>query len=152
MRVERIEHVDELRPLARLWVEGSNAARFGLRMDVSILLTDLAVSLQEESALFAVKDGSEVVGMFAVFALPSYLGDQKVAVEKYWYSMPDYHVVGPMLFKEGLRWAQRHGCSHLLCSASVLATDKHEKLERFYVSQGMKKLETVYIKNLEEES
>ena len=148
MKLEEIREVEKLKPLAEMWRKNSNAAKFGLKTNIETILTDLAMTLDEESALFVVRDGSEIVGMFAVVAMPSFLGEQKIALEKYWYSMPGYHVVGPMLYKEGVKWAAEHECSHLICGASVLASDMHSKLERFYKSMGMKKYETLYIKEL----
>jgi len=150
MRVEYCHDVEKLRPLAERWMAESNAEKFGLDVDIDVIKQDLEQWLSGEGVVLVAYDGIQPVAFLAVFAVPSYLGKQKIALEKYWYAMPGFTVAGPKLYCEAVRWAKDNGCSHLITSGSKLASGRHEGICRFLETTGAQHFETSYIYEIKE--
>ena len=150
MNMERSQDVDRLRGLADRWAAECNSGEFGLAVCLEDVFRDLQEWLDSRpGTLILAYDGDgafpDLVGFFAVFAVPSFLGSQQVALEKYWYAVPNARRAGVALYREALKWAAENGCGHLILSASNLASDLHDKVCRFCERMGMTLFETAYI-------
>lgn len=150
MIIEQCQDVEQLKPLGESWLQELKADEFGLNVDLDVIIQDLkrCVLDTEDSAILVAKDGGGIVGVFAVFAVPSYLGRQKMAVEKYWFTKEHHNVAGPRLYVEAVNWAKKYGCSHLITSGSKMASDRHDSICRFLEKTGARHFETSYIYTL----
>jgi GNAT superfamily N-acetyltransferase len=146
--IEQCQNIEELRPLAELWLKEHSADNYGLEVDIDVIAQDLMIWLCGEGTVLVAKENDEVIGMFALFVAPSYLGKQKIAVEKYWYTQRGRAVAGPKLYIEAVEWARLHGCSHLITSGSKMASDRHDAICRFLERTGARHFETSYIYEL----
>jgi hypothetical protein len=140
--------MEDLRPLGQEWLQELSADDYGLDVDLDVIVQDLKDWLQNEGVVLVAKENDEIIAVFALFAVPSYLGKQKIALEKYWYARTDHHVAGPKLYIEALDWAKQHGCSHLITSGSKMASDRHDSICKFLEKTGAQHFETSYIYKL----
>ena len=149
MRIEHCQDVEEIRPLGRLWLEKMNAGQYGLDTDLDVAIEDLKLWKNDfEGAILLAKVDDEPIGVFAMFVVASYLGRQKIAIEKYWFVKDKQRMAGPRLYVEAVKWAKQHGCSHLITNASRLASDQHDSVCRFLERTGAMAFETSYIYRL----
>lgn len=140
------DNAEVLRPILEDWHKEQNGQVFGLSVNVEDVICDLKCLINaERSDVIVAKDGDLPVGFLAIFKTPSFLGPQMMAIEKYWYVSPSSRTAGILLFNEGKKWTKEHGCSHFITSASNLASDKYEKICRFYRSRKMRLFETSFI-------
>ena len=156
MRIETTHDVERIREIAGRWLSGCNAQKLGFAISIDRALEDLRewVDTMPGDILLAYEpvsdyDPPELVGFFALFVCDSYLGPDKVALEKYWYAEPNHTRAGVALFRAAMEWSKEHGCSHLIASASGIASDLHDKVCRFFERQGMTLFETAYIAKVE---
>jgi len=126
------------------------ADKYGLDADIEVIKADLESWNKGEGAVLTAKHNNEIVALFAVFAVPSYLGRQKIALEKYWYARKGSHFAGPRLYMEAIEWAKKHNCSHLITSASRMMPHRHDSICGFLAKTGAQHFETSYIYNLQE--
>ena len=148
MIIEQCQNIEELRSLAWEWMEDSHPELFGLEVSLDVIKADLESWLAGEGAVLIAREGDEILGMFSLFAAPSYLGNQKIALEKYWYCRDGSHFAGPRLYMEAIKWAKEHGCSHLITSGSKMASDRHDAICNFLEKSGAQHFETSYIYKL----
>ena len=149
MTIEECKDIEVLRDLGSQWIKEVRNDLFGLDVDLDVVKADLQHWMDTtEGAVLAAKIEGRIVGLFAVFAVPSYLGHQKVALEKYWYARRGSMFVGPKLYVEAVRWAKAHGCSHLITSGSMTMRKQHDAICRFLEKVGAQHFETSYIYNL----
>ena len=145
MVIEQCKDIMELKSLAEEWAKESRAGEFGLDVDLNIVKSDMESWLEGQGAVLVAREGDEILAMFALFAVPSYLGNQKIALEKYWYARKGCHFVGPQLYTEAVKWARENGCSHLITSGSKMASGSHDSICRFLENTGARHFETSYI-------
>lgn len=147
MRIERSQDVDRLLPLAEKWAAECHAPQFGLPISVEPALEDLRRWLAQFSGtlLLAWSDDDVLLGFFGVFIVEFPLAKRAIGIEKYWYALPNGDRVGPALFRAAQEWVKEQGASHLIVSASRLASDQHDKIVRFCERKGMELLETSFI-------
>ena len=148
MTIEECTNIEELRPLGEEWLEEIHAGDYGLDVDLNVIAEDLESWMKGEGVIFTAKEDGVIVGLIAVFATPSYLGGQKIALEKYWYCRRGSHVAGPRLYVEAVEWARKHGCSHMITSGSKMASGRHDAICHFLEKTGAKHFETSYIYRL----
>jgi GNAT superfamily N-acetyltransferase len=150
IEIKRTQDVAWVIPLAQQWRAECNADTFGLdTYQAETILGELQSWLDERPGVLLVAlDGEKPVGFFAVFAVKSFLGEQNIALEKYWYALPNYSLAGVRLFRAAQQWAEEQGCSHLIVAASNLASEKHDKVCRFCQDMGMQLFETAYIQEV----
>jgi GNAT superfamily N-acetyltransferase len=136
--------IEKLRPLGEMWFREHRARKYNIDISVDDILRDGKHWMEiEEAAVIVALDGDEPVGFLALFATDSFLGKQKLAVEKYWFATKGIAI--RMLINEAKKWAKEHGCSHLLMVASHIAGDKYRKVIDLYHHLGMKLFETTFI-------
>lgn len=149
MRIEHTQDVELIRPLAERWLSECRAEDFGLEVSLTDIFADMRDWLKTlPSTILTAWENDHPVGFFAIFVCKSFLSSQKIALEKYWYAEPNAHRAGLVLYEEAVKWAKVNGCSHLLISASNLASGCHDKITRFCRAQGMKLFETSFLKEL----
>lgn len=145
MKIEQTQDVEKIRGIAAKWSAECNGSVFGLTVDTDEALRDLAIWLDHApGTLLLAYDGAELTGFFAVFAVKNFLGREMLALEKYWYCLPNKVRAGPALFEAAVLWSKQNGCSHLIVSASNLASDLHDKVCKFCERMGMQVFETAY--------
>jgi len=155
MRVVRLENIIDLlklRPVVREWRERCNANTMGVKTDEEHFFDGLLQLVQKDDCdLFTLRTGAldTVVGFMGMTVFNSPLGDQRIAIEHYWYVMEEYRDRGSMgLMNAAQEWARKHKCSHLVMNASTLASDMHDKVCKYYERLGMRKFETSYIQEI----
>lgn len=148
MIIEHCQNIEDLRPLAEAWMKESHPDEFGLEVDLEVVKADLESWMSGDGAVLIAREGDDILGMFALFVVPSYLGNQKIALEKYWYCKEGSHLAGPKLYIEAVKWAKEKGCSHLITSASKMASDRHDAICNFLTKAGARHFETSYILEL----
>ena len=151
MIIETCTNLEDLRPICQEWLDELHADTYGMDVDVEVIKEDMEMWMESEGEVFVAKEEGDIIGVLAVFAVPSYLGKQKIAVNKYWYARRGNHIVGPKLYIEALNWARLHGCSHLLTSGSRMASDRHDSICQFLEKTGAKHFETSYVYELKED-
>ena len=150
MRIEHTQDVSTIVPLGEQWLAECSASDFGIKTSMAHIIKDLENWIEMATGtIILAYDGVELVGFMSVFVVPSVLGPQMFALEKYWYALAGRPTAGPMMFVEASRWAKENNCSHLIMSASHIAlniaSNVHDKCCKFYERMGMKIFETSYI-------
>jgi len=146
VKIEYVTDIEELRRLGESWLELQNGDKFGIKIDVDAILKDAAATLKLNSGVvIGAKENDEWVGFMHIFVAGSFLGDQLMAVEKYWYARPNAIMAAPRMLAQAKIWAAEKGCSHLIMSASNLASDKYPHVCGFYTRCGLKLFESSYI-------
>lgn len=145
MRIEYVTNIEVFRPLGELWMEQHAGERFGLDITVQDVMDDAKLVLEAGGVCIGANLNGEWVGFMLVFVCESFMGKQDFAVEKYWYAKPNAKMAGPLMLKAARLWAKNAGASHLIMSASNLASAMHDKVCEFYEKAGLKKFETSYI-------
>jgi len=149
MRIEYTQDVDLLEPLAESWSAECNGGRFGLAVSVPAALAELKNWLATmPGTLILGYEGDRLVGCFAVFKVPLPMAGRFLALEKYWYTLPGATLGGPALYRAARRWGRENECSHLVVSASNMASDLHDKVVQFCTHMGMQLFETAFIGEL----
>jgi len=122
----------------------------GIDLDEDTYLADLQRLVDEpDSDLFVLWDDDVPVGYMGLRVFDSPLGRQMVASEHYWYVISEKRGMSALKFLPlAERWAKEKGCSHLQMSASMLASDLHDRTCKLYERFGMEKFETVFIKEV----
>ena len=150
MRIEESQSAAAVRPLLEQWLAICHGDRFGIAISVAGVEKDLQARLDfGDGVLLLGYDGLELVGFFAVFSTKSSLSEQQVAVETFWFAVPNKRMAGYILFNAAKRWAKQKGCTHLLVSASRLASDLHDKVAQFCEKAGMRAFETTYVMEID---
>lgn len=137
---------DRLDGILNAWAAEHKGADFGISVIRENVETDIySLTNGENSDVMVLTDENEPVGLMVLMAVPSWLGDQRIAIEKYWYVKSDHRTGGFMMVEEAKKWAKEHGCSHLVMIASNMASEMHDKVCAFYEHVGMKLFETSFI-------
>lgn len=107
------------------------------------------ITRDDADLLILLNTGGDVVGYMGVEYFFSPLDNEKVANEHHWYVLEDYRGVGSIrLIHAAEKWAKKHHCTHIIMTASNLASNLHDKVCEFYEKMGMKKFETSYIQEI----
>ena len=146
MKLEYVTDIEVFRPLGELWMQQHNGDEFGIDITVEDVMADAKEVLASGAGVvIGAKDDDEWVGFMLVFTTECFLGLQMIAVEKYWFAKPNALKAAPLMLIKARAWAREEGCSHLIMSASNLASNKHDKVCRFYERKGLRLFETSYI-------
>lgn len=150
MRIEIFKgSVETLRPIAESWKCTSLGNKFGIEIDVNSHLADLQKMVDGEDADLLVLCDDVPVGYMGMTVFRSPLGNQRIANEHYYYVLPDRRGIGSLrLIMAAKRWAKDKGCTHIILTASTLASDLHDRVCSLYERFGMQKFETGYISSL----
>lgn len=139
-----------MRMLGRRWL-ADHGEDFGLDVDIDSVAIHLKGILKAGGVILAAIRNQEVVGFLPLMRIPSYMGRNDIALEQFWYVIPEHTGVGYALLRRAKIWAQAQGCSHLIMTASNMASEMHDEVCRFYERTGFRKLETNYICDLRAE-
>jgi GNAT superfamily N-acetyltransferase len=139
--------IEDLRPIVQSWYEITRDNPFGIEVSIDNHLADLRVLVESDNTdLLVLLEQGRPVGYLGTQIFDSPLGRQVIANEHYWYVLPDKRGIGSLrLLKLATQWADQKGCSHIIMSASNLASDMHDKVGQLYKRIGMKKFETSFI-------
>lgn len=151
MRIKIFQNdVSVLEPVFRRWEDECKGIPMGIDLDLSTYLADLQKLVDDSNSdLFVLWDNDIPVGYMGLRTFNSPLGRQLVATDHYWYVIPEKRGVSALKFLPlAERWARAKGCSHLMMSASMLASDLHDRTCKLYEKFGMEKFETTYIKRV----
>jgi hypothetical protein len=149
MKIELTNDVESLIPLFEEWKNEQNNVGLGIHVDTDTVVQDVHKWLDNcGGTIITASVEDAMVGFLVLVTIPSEFGEQMWAAEKGWYVRPHIHHAGALLFKKAQLWAKENGCSHLVMTASYLASDVHDMVCRFYEVMNMKKFETSYIKEL----
>lgn len=141
--------LEVLKHVLDAWEGEHNGQDFGLEVSRLSVMADLKSLIDNPNAdLIVLTEEGAVMGFLGIFISKSFLSNQLMAVEKYWYVLPEKRLCGYMLLHAAKKWAKEHNCSHLIMSASNLASDKHDKVCKFYEHQELKLFETSYIREV----
>ena len=146
MRIVETKDVEAIRPLYDAWLSIANGEKFGITIDPVVADANMQTLCCAGGSLLVAYDEDDMpVGFFALSPMPSGFGDQIIATETMWFALPNMHGVGPALFEAACAWTKANGCSHLMTTASKLASDLHDKVGRFCLHAGSKHFETIYL-------
>lgn len=150
-REEGVDYMDELKPLAEAWLREARGKDFGLETSVSKHVSDMMglILLDGRDLLLLISSPfgkpGQIVGYMGLTSFESPLSSQMIANEHCWFVMPEYRGNGLRLIHAAKKWAKEEGCSHLLLTASNLASDLHDEVCTMYEKLKFKKFETSYI-------
>lgn len=142
-----VERPDFLIPVLKMWQK--EVKNFELDMNIEIFLDELLKEIKGNFSLILLTEGDIVTGFMGLRYEQSPIGSDKIASEHYWYVMPEYRTIGSMkLLSAAKELAEKNECSHLIITASNLASAMHDKVCGFLEKIKMKKFETSYITDL----
>jgi hypothetical protein len=145
MKIVETQDVTTIRPLYDAWLAIANGEEFGIDIDPAVAEVNMQTLCEAGGTLLVAYDEDAPVGFFALSPMPSAIGNQTMAVETMWFVLPNSHLIGPALFDAARERARDKGHSHLMVTASRLASDLHDKVGRFCMQAGSKHFETVYL-------
>ena len=150
--VEILTDAMPLLPLAYEWEVESKGDAFGLVTDPQYLMIDIMRKMNSpDSVVLGLVVEGRAGGFTTLSKFQSPLGPQMIAEEHYWFVGKDYRGIGSLrLLKAAEKWAADQGCSHLLLSASMLASGLHDRVCKLYEKRGGRKFETTYIIKINE--
>lgn len=151
MKIDCERDVEVIRPLAEQWLGKCQARQFGFESTLADILADLNGSLENDGTMLVARGlDNELIGFIVWCAVPNYLnGGRTIAVEKYWYAVPNESMAGPRLFHAAFDLAGRQGCTHFVVSASNMMPDNFQSISRFCLKAGMSPFETQFVRALE---
>ena len=139
---------EELRHIAEFW-EQESVADFGIEIDIKEHLNDLQDMINSDNKDLLVV-GDPPYGYMGISTFINPLGTELMANEHYWYIIPKRRrgMGAIRLMRAAQEWAITKGCSHLLMTASKLASDLHDNVCKLYEKTGFSHFETTYIKRI----
>ena len=140
---------DSLRHIAEFWQEES-VKDFGMTIDIEEHLDDLQEMIDADNKDLLVI-GDPPYGYMGIGTFKNPLGTELMANEHYWYIIPEKRrgMGAIRLMKAAQEWAISKGCSHLLMTASKLASGLHDNVCKLYERTGFSHFETTYIKRIQ---
>jgi GNAT superfamily N-acetyltransferase len=146
----RIDNIYRLEPITQEWEETQQGADFGVKAYSDSCLQELyRLVVGKKTDLLVLEDNGTPKGFIGMVQLESPISEQVFANEHFWFVMQEARGLGSMrLVKAAEEWAKAKKCSHLILTASTLASDLHDRICRLYVRRGMDKFETSYIKEV----
>ena len=85
-------------------------------------------------------------GFLGAVTYPDLFNGDKVAVENYWFVLPEFRGRGILLLNEFERWAKAEGCKRV--SMVHLQRLQPDRLKELYESRGYQHIESAYVKSL----
>ncbi len=145
----RDEDIERLFPVIKSWLSECKANEFGIEIEMPAYI-DTAYKLIEhdETDLMVMFFEDEIVGVMGITSSRCPIGGQNIANALYWYTLPEHRGKGISFVLEARRWAAKRNCSHIIFSASKMASEMHDRVCRIYEHIKMKKFETSYIMEL----
>lgn len=134
-----------IREVGEKWMKEHHGNQFSFEISIDVVIDDL---IKSGTGVIALWNEDKIVGFLALFIAQSFMGSQKLAVEKYWYVEKQYRIGGIQLLKQGYIWAKENGCSHIIMTASNLASGMYDKVCNLYQRMGMELFETSYIQEI----
>jgi hypothetical protein len=150
MRIKHVEDIEVLREVGEYWLAEHRGAEYGFNVNVDAIIADskewLATGQGTVIALYDEDPG--YVGFMTVYCTREFMGDHVIAFEKYWYVMPSYRSGALQMLHTAEFWAKQQGATHLVLSASAMASDMYDNLCALYERLNMRVFEKSYISEL----
>ena len=89
----------------------------------------------------------KIHGALGAVKFPDPFNGDTIAVENYWFVIPEFRGRGALLLKEFERWSRAEGCKRI--SMVHLQKLQPEELKEFYTRLGYEHIESAYVKSLE---
>jgi hypothetical protein len=150
MRIEYVTDIEIFRGIGEEWLSVHRGKEYGFNVTVDGVITDTTrwLGLYDGAVIGLFSDLGDPVGFMTVFCVPDFMGGKPIAFEKYWYVTRNYRAGALLQLKEAKKWAIEKGASHLILSASAMASSMHKHLCGLYEKIGMVLFETSYIMEL----
>jgi len=141
--------VEFMRPIVEAWRSEANPDQFGFEMDADRFLETLRdLANTPDAVLILLGHEGRCVGFMGGVLFDSPVNRDKCVQDKYWFVLPRHRGRSVVKLKKALEdWAREKGATHLLMSASMLASDRHDGVCKLY-ARTMKKFETTFIQEL----
>lgn len=147
MRIEYATDPELFREVGEAWLAEAKYEEYGFKVTVDGIIADskewLASGLGAVIALVHEEKG--YVGFMTVYCCEKFLGNDPIAFEKYWYVMPQYRIGAIRMLNEAKKWAKQQGATHIVLSASAMASGMYDKLCELYERLGMQVFEKSYV-------
>ena len=151
---EFIGHISDLYILTENWEKEANLQDFGFILSHNEFVSGIINFYfnKDTGIIFLIngEDENSIIGFMGLQKVKSPTNYEFIANEHYLYILPQYR--GKYLLKminKAEEWAKKNDCKYFMINASLIASDKHDKICKLCEHLKMKKLETVYIKKLE---
>jgi len=150
VKIIETDDVEEIRPLYAVWMSQANGDEFGIDIDAVELERDFqsVVNCDNGAVFLAYDDSGNTVGVYSQMIVKSGFSRQMMAVGTHWFALPSSQSAGIRLVAMAETRALRHGCSHVVISASRFSSDVHDKVCRYCERIGAKPFETFFIKEI----
>jgi len=138
--------VEFMRPIAEAWRTEAKAEPFGFEIETDRFLETLHdLANHPDNVLILLGHEGRCVGFMGGVLFDSPVNRSKCVQDKYWFVLPRHRGASVLKLKRALEdWAREKGATHLLMSASMFASDKHDRVCKLY-ERSMTKFETTYI-------
>ena len=138
--------VEQIRHIAVRWQQEDVDSSLGIETDVNIYLAKLQDFVDNPDNILLILIDDDIVGYMGLNFFVSPMGNQLIANEHYFYVLPEKRGISALKFiPAAKKLAKERGCSHLMMSASNLASSLHDRTCKLYERFGFSKFETVYI-------
>lgn len=99
-------------------------------------------------ALWVMENDNKITGIMGGILHPCIFSGVIIATESFWYVDPNHRkgMGGIRLYQEFRKWARQVGVARI--QLAHVSGSMEGELDRFYVEQGFKKLETLYVMEL----
>ena len=139
-----------LKPLIIEWAKEINGDDFDMNIDPNCILADIErlVVSRDADVLLLVHD-DEPIGYLGIIISRSPTNGARIANEHHWFVSKAHRGVAAIrLLKAARQWGKDRGCSHIILTASKLASNLHNRTCKLYERLGMQLFETSYIEVL----
>lgn len=135
--------------ITEAWKSECLGDEFGVVPSGEIMLNRLYQLVHSDKGdVLVLEKDNEVVGLLGLIKFQSPLSEQYMVGEQYWYILPEHRGNGMKLIFKAEEWTKDNECTHLILSASMIASKLFDKVCSIYERIGMKKFETSYIKKV----
>ncbi len=140
------EDVERLFPVIKSWLAECRANEFGIEIEMPAYIETVYRLIEhEDTDLMVMFYEDEIIGVMGITSSRCPIGAQCIANALYWYTLPEHRGKGISFVLEARRWARAKGCSHIIFSASKMASEMHDRVCQIYEHLKMRKFETSYM-------
>lgn len=132
---------DDLSSLIASWWKEGHVSDFGFSFDPQ----KMEAGIRSLPGCLVMEWEGRIVGFMGLAVFTSPFGPEQVANEHYWYVLPEHRGLAWAFIKHARKWAQEHGCSHVMLNASYMASDKCDRVSSLYEKMGFEPFERTYL-------
>lgn len=142
------ESLDRFKNIIDHWKAENNAGFFNISISETKFNQTLTRLVDSDNAvLFVEEREAEVVAMLGLTKYLMPYSADVMAAEQFFYILKEYRGTSlcKRFFEAAKEWTKKKEYSHLLFTATNVASDKHDMLCKVYSRFGMEKYQTAYI-------